>query len=439
MKKSLSILSISGILLLFPWRDALGIMVHDTPIRAVEIWLVISVIALFLCSKWRYDKASICIIGIIGINLVNTIVGIAFSGGMIVSSFAYKYLARNLLYLAVMAVFLGISYEINELQIEKLMKYIVWVQFCASIFTILTDKILYCGQLISTHDNENANYINIAGHLIDRLKGTCAEPGYLAPIISIPLYYFIAMYCAKDSDYKKRVQALCYIAVMMFISLFSFSSAVYLMGVIVVLLALTTSKPVIRKYMLVFTGVAFFFGVALFVAVNESARRFVISNFISKINYYVFRDNSGGFNFSAVDRAQHVDLAKRLIRNSSFFELVFGRGTGAYFFNSLKEDSFLQSNVSEANNIYLSSLVDRGVIGLVCVITTFIACYKRWIKNDIYSSTLFFGIVMQGVHWFITGNYWLYYFWVEVILLIGYYKYKTSNKECLQQVINETR
>ena len=423
---------ITGVLLTFPLRDAFGFTISGIPFRLAEIWLGLSALALLMCSKWRYDKASIGLIGILALNFINTIIGIGYSGGKIVSSFAFKYLARNLLYLFALAVILGVRYEVKEQQIDQLMKFMVWVQLCASIYTVLTDKFLKFGQLVSTHDNEPANYINISGHLIDRLKGTCSEPGYLAPLIALPLYYFIVKYCAKDSNQNKQIQALFYIAILAFISLFSFSSAVYLFDLIVVLLALAKIKQSIRKYILIFLGLVLFIGVVVLVAANETARKFVCSNFIDKINYYVFRNDSIDFNYSAVDRAQHVDLAKQLIRKSTIFELLFGRGTGSYYFNSLREDSFLQSNVSEANSIYLSSLVDRGIIGFACVITTFILCYKRWIRSDIYSSTLFIGIIMQGGHWFITGNYWLYYFWAEVILLIGYYKYKTSNKVCLQ-------
>ena len=51
--------------------------------------------------------------------------------------------------------------------------------------------------------------------------------------------------------------------------------------------------------------------------------------------------------------------------NGNILQVLFGHGTGAYSFSALHNTNLMVQTVEEAYNIYLSTLTDRGIIGLL--------------------------------------------------------------------------
>ncbi|WP_026523796.1 O-antigen ligase family protein [Butyrivibrio sp. MB2005] len=424
-KRLLSIV-FAGIWILFPLRDAIGFYIGQTPIRPAEVWLIISCTLLCVCMRLKYEKYELMLITFISINLVLTILGVLISNG-IVLSFAIKYIARNIVYLAVLIIFLGTGYQIDDIYIDNLMKYTVIIQAIACVYRIVFNKFLYLGKIINAYEYFDANFIEIARYALPRLKGTCSEPGYLAPLMAMLLYYFISVYFKISVNKRERKKAIIYIVIILVISLFSFSSAVYGMDTLALILVLCQKNPFIRKYVAILIGIVGVVILAFIIYGNESLRVAFVDNVYNKIVSFLSRNKNLDFNYSAVDRAQHLDHAIEMLYKNSPIQYVIGRGTGAYYYSVQSEIGFLQNNVSEANNIYLSTLTDRGLLGLLCIVFVFIIAIKKRIKHDIISETLYIGIMAQGIHWIIVGNFWLYYFWVEILLLIGYKRFVINN------------
>lgn len=422
--KKVSVLTIIilGMVLTFPLRDAFACSIGGVPFRLSEIWIILAMVLIISCSEWKINCKELSIVVILLLNLVITVFGVIINKDTIVFSYAFKYIVRNMLWIMVFLLFLGSRFEINSRYIDMLMRYTVWVQAVACFFTVVTNNFFYLGNLSSTLDRYDANFITIAGHAFHRLKGTCSEPGYMAALLPMLLYYFLVRYIEEQNTKKENVKYGIYILILFVISLFSFSSAVYGIEIIVVCYVLITSRPSVRKILLILFGVAVLL-VALVVMLSSSSLfQALYDNVINKVSYYLNRKRDVTFSFSAADRSQHIEFAKEIISQNSFFELIFGRGTGGYYYESLLQTDFYQNNVSEAYNIYLSSLTDRGILGLAGVVAIFICC-KKMVCKDVYSKALFCGIVAQGIHWILIGNFWLYYFWYEILFLIGYKRY----------------
>ncbi|WP_026659364.1 hypothetical protein [Butyrivibrio sp. AC2005] len=419
--KRISLLSVAifGMLFTFPLKDAFAYTIKDVPFRLSEIWIVISLFFIFFVSAWKLKYKESGILWIVLFNLLVTLLGVVLNKETIVFSFAIKYIARNMLWLMVLVFFLGSRFEITSQNIDMLMKYTAWVQAIACIFTVITNRYFYLSDLLFAGDRYDANFISIAGHVFHRLKGTCSEPGYLAPLLAMMLYYFLMKYLDEYNTQRDNIKYMTYIFVLFVISLFSFSSAVYGIDLIIICYVLITSRQRVNKCLVILLGMAALLVAFVIVLSSRAMSQALFDNVINKVSYYIFRQDNASFNFSAVDRSQHVEFAKKIISESTISELILGKGTGAYYFKSLLRTDFYQNNVSEANNIYLSSMTDRGILGVAGVIATFIYC-KKMLHKDIYSRTLFCGIIAQGLHWILVGNFWLYGFWYEILFLIGY-------------------
>ena len=130
--------------------------------------------------------------------------------------------------------------------------------------------------------------------------------------------------------------------------------------------------------------------------------------------------------YSGEDRAQHIQNALKIVSHTTNpVHLMIGRGTGGYYNMVRNTWSLMVTNVSEAYNLFLSTIIDRGLIGFIILILVFKYCKKMRIKGNIYSETIYFAILLQGMHWMLTGNFWLYYFWFEIVLLVGFKRYHT--------------
>ena len=81
-----------------------------------------------------------------------------------------------------------------------------------------------------------------------------------------------------------------------------------------------------------------------------------------------------------------------------------------------------------------SNKIILGILAGYLVIMLIIFLWKHRIKKDKISNAIFVGISIQLLHWMITGNIWQYYFWMEIVFLLGYYRgvnWQVEERDCL--------
>ena len=417
-----------GILFLFPWRDSLAIMLQGTPFRFGELWAILVSLSFIKSGKYRISKREFWLILILGINLITAIIGITVYHTEINSSFAVKYIIRNVVYIAALLGFLLSDISFNEKDIDRLMKYTVWLLFIFFVSVNLTGYRLYMGKIVGWDWlSSTGQFFTILGHNIPRFMGTTAEAGFLSSMIIMPVYYYLNIFVYNRNDecsvgYKTSKKYLLLTIVM---AIFSFSTAVYCFLIGVVFLTLYKSiKRVKSQRVILFTVVLVVIALITIVSIPD-LRNLFIGQFINKVKVYVVNKNS--YNWSAKDRSQHISNAINMFISSSPLQLIIGHGTGAYYAKSITMNASgeLLMSADEAYNLYLSTLTDRGIIGLICVLMIAVIS-RKYITKSIYSRTIWVGIVGQYVHWGLSGNFWMYYFWFELFMLIGIYRYESK-------------
>ena len=414
--------TISGVILnLFPWRDGLAILVGETPFRFGEVFAgLFGIIGVFKYNN-KIKKTEVGIILILAINLINAIVGVSVYKASIDIGFALKYIFRNAVYFMFVFAFLRTKFSYNKLNIWRLMSGFVILQFISFIIIEFTGIHLMYSKLWGWDLIETTGqYFRMGGIRLPRFMGTTAEAGYLAPLLIMPIYYYLSFYIKDDKNHKQRKNSLKYIIICYLMALFTFSAAVYvfvtLISFVVIINNANKKRTKLVIIFIVVLAVVFIFAVVGISPLNE----IFYKEFVNKILAYAGNDKVS--NWSAMDRSQHLQNAWNIFKESDILQFFIGHGTGGYYARSKMNTSLLVSNVDEAYNLFLSSLTDRGIIGFICLIL--IPFYIRKMKTrSIESQTLFYGIVFQYLHWMLTGNFWLYYFWYEIIIFIGIYRH----------------
>lgn len=400
-------------LLLFPLRDALGFYLGTTPLRLGELWAVFYALFVLLSPKIR--KKEMPIVAFVLINLFLVFVGLFINQGDFDQGFATKYILRNVLNLLFICGFLCSSIEFSNQDIDRMMRYSFFVQLCAFVLLYGTRHYFYMSKLLNWNDIlASGQVINFLGVTIPRFLGTSSEPGYLAAFLPMLLYYFL------KANIKHRS---FYIVVTSLMIVSTFSTAVYI-ATVVIFFAFTAETGLKKKYLL---GIALaILGMGLICLFNHNVQTLINRMIVEKV---VSMISGNKFDYSATERNLHIKNAIRVFESSSAVQKIFGRGTGGYLYDTLHFGVGLYSyDVEEAYNLYLSTLVDRGIIGLILTIALFVFLRDRVVRKDIFSVSIFIGILLQFFHWVITGNLWQYYFWTEIIFLLGYYRWKTSQE-----------
>ena len=419
-----------GILLFYPWRDALGIIIGGIPFRLGELWTLVIGLNYFVGGRRKLKKSEAALVLILVINFLLTLLGVLFSYASIDHSFATKYLFRNLIFSISIFAFLSSNMEFDKDDVEKLMYYTVFLQMIFFVVFYMTGYYMFMNQFSQKLNiYEQGQIVRIGGLMIRRFKGTASESGYLAPFLSITLYYFINIFFDKENKKRRDKKKLMGLICIIIMSLFTFSSAVYVIQAVTTFVALKRNG-VKGKIMLVFTmvlGIVVIIAGLLFV---PTISNFIRTDFADKISTYLGL-NSKNFSYSAVDRMQHIRNAWDMFIHGNLLEMLFGHGTGAYLVYS-RRSAVMVNEVEEAYNLYLSTLTDRGLLGLVLLFLLFLFIRKHRIRGDKNSETIYWGIFCQCIHWLITGNLWQYFFFYEIMLLIGY-KRNIYNRKVLAQ------
>lgn len=413
----------NGILVLLPWRDALGINSPAMPFRFGEIFAFILGFKVIFLRSIKLRRYEFYILASLFINLLLTIFGFINYSNSIDQPFAIKYLIRNIIYLMMMLSVFAFKFTYDSNDIRRLMKYTIYIELISCLIIMFSGLHLYLGKLEGWDDILiSGQYILIAGRKVPRFMGTASEAGYLAPLLVMPLYYFSISYI------KQRKKDLKYLLVTIFLILMTFSAAVYISSALVETYVLIKNGT--RKKSIILISVAI---ISILVVLFFGDRIPGFNNFSKDLESKVsaFFGNRSSKNWSANDRLQHLNYAWKFFSSGSILQKIFGHGTGAYYALAKKSSFLLVTDVEEAYNLYLSTLTDRGIIGLILIFMIFYNLKKILIDN-ISSMTIWIGIITQIAHWLITGNFWIYVFWFEIAILSGikYEEEKNKNSCC---------
>lgn len=389
------------------------------PLRLGEIWSAFLAFPLANRKRIKLDRWEQGIIFFLFFNLFVTILGVCLNYDMVVRSFAYKYIARNILNLVFFAGFLASGIVLSSEDIGKLFKYMIGVQGIMYLFHIMVRRCLVLGEFANQPGTVELSKITII-----KVYGTCMEPGYLATLLPLALYYFLQILIYHGSNKKKRMSAMAYVAITLVLAGLTFSTAVY--ALIVLTLAVVSCRnsgtAMLFRYMLYGFATAVVAGMTMF---NGAVRGYFEENVVNKIGAYLLYGTGKFVNYSGGTRGRQLRVAIDWFINGTFLQKLTGRGTGAYWeYSKSQVNVYYGEDVSEAYNLYVSTMTDRGLMGLVCIMGVLYCAYKLTDKKDWISKCLFWGIVIQGLHWTLTGNFWLYYFWHNLAFIAGYNRFK---------------
>ena len=398
----------------YPFRDAFGLNVASTPFRIGELYsIVYAISALRLKKTFRFREIDRRVRNIIFLLLLNFCFTalVSFTNIETVDTvFFYKYLVRNGLTVFLLFGVVGTLINYSPRLIILGIKWNVVLQIVFAIIFFVLSKRIFMNHVYSIWEFQTANYGDFE---LPRFAGTSSEAGYLGPVLAMPLYYLL-------NNYKKELKWLiCCLALL----LVTFSTSNYL--IIFITIATILYKKNKRNFLKQTFGFLVFvilsISVVMFFFKDSVLSMVIISNF-DKLIGYITLGTYGTLDWSASDRTEHLASALQMFVNGNVLQVLFGHGTGAYSFSALHNTNLLVQTVEEAYNIYLSTLTDRGVIGLFLFILIFYNIFKLKTKNPL-SDALWFGLAIQLVHYMIVGNMWLYYVWQEVLFLVGYEKY----------------
>lgn len=399
---------------MYPIRDAFGLMVGSVPFRLSEIFSVVYAFFMLRYKKNSHfgniDKRTKNIMLLLILNLILTLLVTYSHSESVEMDFFYKYILRNALTIFIIFSVLNINVAYDSKLIVWGMKWNIVLQILFAIIFFGLSMRIFMNHPMSIWDIQTAGYGNVK---LPRFAGSSSEAGYLGPLLSIPLYYF--MY-----NYKNNIIWLLACSLLLLVSL-STSNYFIIFLTASAILYKKNRKSFFKILLFGIIGLVLCISITLFFFKDTLFGVILWSNFDKLLGYLSF-GAYGSVDWSASDRLEHLAAATGLFVDGNFIDVIFGRGTGAYSFFAMHNTSLLVQTVEEAYNIYLSTLTDRGAVGLVIFIMIYYNIYKM--KSDnVMSDALWFGLAIQLVHYMIVGNMWLYYVWQEVLFLIGYEKY----------------
>lgn len=405
-------------LLLFAWptRESLNLRISSVSVRFGEIVNVLYCFSLLRkkshsCNNKRYLRIISILLAILILGLISSM----FYLSTINIGFFIKFYIRSFLCMFLIALVIRKRSQVSSYFLSTLFKYIVILM--SFLWAIQT---LFHIRFLNLNITDDLNTFVIGGISIVRFAGTASECGYLVPILSPAVFYFC-------SNFKKN-------KVFAFLSVFllaSTTSSFALIAFVIIFFGLVYRSPrkstfIIIALLSVFLAFLLYFSLPLF-------QNFVDYN-INKLIVYLSFGSSNSFDFSATDRGLDIKLAIELFSKGDVFQKLFGQGTGSYYYASSLVDYLLLDDVSEANNLYFSTLTDRGLIGLILLLLLMWNIGK--IKhNDTFSMSLHIGIIVQFAQYFFVGNLWLYFLWAEIAFLISYNNWLASEKNKLYSTV----
>ena len=402
------------ILLTFPLMEV-GFTVFGIPLRIGELTFFLSFLRILyshnILKIKKVNKIGLSIITLIFINLILTISVNFFSD--IDTNFYLKYITRNFLYIFVLLSFLIKPLNYIEINFNFFIKYILYL---VSIFYFIE----FFDYYIFSLNWEDLVFVAKQGkfqvkNFFIRFSGQSSEPAYIIPLLSIPLMYGL---------FKKKYTYAIVSLVYMVVTFSTFGYSVILFSIVYFFKNVDDHKLKKKVESFVIKG-AFIVSIISLIFINKISS-IVVHNFEKFQAYFNLGDAK---NWSASQRIGHVELAFNLFVDSNFFRMLLGSGTGYYSKMSKEFTKFFLDDAEEAHNLYLSTLLDRGVVGLLILLFIFYFINKIKIPQNASGDLKFFfvaikfGVYVRMLHWILTGMLWQYYFWVEVIILMAAHSY----------------
>jgi O-antigen ligase len=402
------------LLIVFPLRESFALMIgENTPMRFGELLMAMSPLLYFVFNE-EYVESDNTISNLLLIFLAYSfIVGIGFAE-YIQPMFAIKYFIRGILLFVLIRIAEDKYICISEEYFVLLFKYTVIIEAVFCLIQMFGYTILY-GEFGPYEASETFGF--------KRLSGTASEPGYLIPIITPCIYYFI-------SDLKKY----SFWAILSFaIAILSLSTFGYVAILVVLLLKLFMLQrySIIKSFFaLGAVGVgalitAFF----LFPQVKD-----VYEGISTKIIAFSSFDEEE-MDYSGAERAENLIVATDAFLEGGWNRMLFGQGVGATAYHT-ENNVEVYKPAEEANNLYLSVLLNQGLIGFVLLLLMFFSVFRQAQKTT-SSMALLVGFITQLLQYFIVGNLWLYFFWFYIFFIIIINRQQGVEECPVEEIIEE--
>jgi len=387
----------------WPLREAFGIAIQSIPFRLSELYMLVHV----LLSLPRLKKIIIHkqLLFVLLLLLLNAILTMANSMHPEVDYlFLLKYLSRNFLIFFFLLSVIVLPYKLKPYLFRHLAIFTVLINLLFSIPNLFGYHILYF-QLESYNLNE-LFYLVI-------FRGTASEPAYMIPILAFPLFYFGLTGDSKDIYWF----LLCLITVILSFS--SFGMAVIVFFFIIWAYGLINGQFKATYHMFILLAVTIIAGSLLIIKTMNYRSYEMLDYTKNKITGFLLGDAT---EYSSMARISNYQYCWDRIQIFSTTDLIFGKGTGSYAYLVGKSDNNTIEAANEAHNLYLSTIHDRGYIGLAIILAIFISVLFLKIKSDKYKyiiQIIRLTMIIQMLQWLLTGNFWIYYFWLSYAFLIS--------------------
>jgi len=386
-----------------PLREMAGFR-SGIPLRVGELLIVSYIVYIFFTTSierklkvFNSSKLNLIIIGALFFNLI--LVFLISRRLPVNKEFLYKYLARNFVMLSFLISILIKPIRLNRKILNNFFKYMVMIQL-----------LMFFLQLIGWNI-EFFTLVNFSS--TRRYQGTASEAGYLPTLIAPTLCYF------RNSIKNKRYYYLAFFEIAM-----TFSSFGYFVLAIELLISITRRKTKLtNKSILTFVGGSILVFVVL-VFKWDSVEKKVNYSFQKILKY----SQGQSYDFSVKARNEQLEYIKARIDSIPTTKKIFGAGTGRYsqiMGHEVKKDDFFEI-ADEAHTLYWSTIHDRGLIGitLFCgiLLSLGLMIYKQ--RNNKVIMSFSYIYILQIIHWKLTANMWLYFFWITAAFIISQYELK---------------
>ena len=381
------------ILITFPLREAIAYSSNGTSfIRVGEVLFLFSPFIYIFGRKTDGIKSGVsnyCIL----LAMYSIVFGLCFASHLD-STYAYTFIARCIAITFFIKICEKLDFNVSPSFFEKLFKYTIIVEAILCSFQLTGHTLI--GLKVLPYDS----FIG----LVPRLSGTASEPGFLIPVLSPSLYYFLSTY---------RYNKFWFWLTLLFMILSTSSFAYPIILFIFLYNAFNKSKSKAMKLAISYS-ILFFVAVIILITLSPSASDFVDYS-INKI--LAFGSGSqDDMDYSGMERTVNRIAGFDGFVNMSVIEKFIGGGFGtALYYSEKYVVSYGTSN--ECGIAYLGMLLNLGILGLSILFALFKKVHKLKTKC-IISTAIYIGFIVQAIQFLIITNIWIYFFWFEIGLLI---------------------
>ena len=404
------------LLLVFPLFDMFGLSIAGTNFRLTELYILLFS-AVIIIDRTRDQKMIIKkgtgynVFLALLTNFMVSLVGVLIWHQDVDTTFAIKYLIRNIIYiLFITACLVKKKKPLCEGDIEFLAKWTIKVSaFCFALLFLFGNQI-YMNHLIKPVDGLR---VSILGVSMIRFSASTFEPGLAFLLLALPLYYFTRTY------EKNKL----YFWITVCLLLTTYSTTAFAVLTLNFALLLWEKHKVTKSFI---TNVALsllLIIIGVFVVFNNASIADKFWYQINKILGFFTGGKTGTLLWTSNDRLNQMQIITRHISDGNLWQIIWGRGTGEYtYYIARIKSGIAMTNAEEAYNVYLSSLSDRGIVGLGFVAFIILDALKGFRNSSLPIRSLKWIVLVHAIGWVIMGNFWLYTFWTAIGFMILYSK-----------------